>query len=264
MARVTSSRERSKRKTKKPVTTSKGRQNRSSVSNARVTSASNGKTSETGSARVTQGQGGSRGSGSIPSTRQPRAITNGSSNTMRVTRAKAVQARRQAQGKSTMGGASRGPVKMPNSQRAGVNLPRTGAQVERQTTVGKSNPAAEARARQQGQRNVAQAQTKRGAKAAATGMSNKLAAARTARNIAGTARTGALAAVAAEGLTSRNTAKGTLKGKPTGPAQGPSVPKRLTSAGIDKMKFDDAFRQARKSGQKTFTWRGKKYTTETK
>jgi len=234
------------------------------VSTAKVTSASNGKTSGSGSARVTQGQGGQRGSGASPSTRQPRAITNGSSNTMRVTRAKAVQKRRMAQGKSTAGGASRGPVKMPNSQRAGVNLPRTGAQVERQATVGKSNPAAEARARQQGQQNVTRAQTKRGARAAAAGMQRTLATARTVRNVAGAARSGALAAVAAEGLTSRNTAKGTLKGKPTGPSQGPAVPKRLTSAGIDKMKFDDAFRQARKAGQKVFTWRGKKYTTETK
>jgi len=181
---------------------------------------------------------------------------------MRVTRAKAVQARRMSEGKSTLGGASRGPVKLPNSQRAGVNLPKTGAQVERQTTVGKSNPAAEARARQQGQRNVAQAQAKRGAKAAATSMTNKLSQARTLRTVGGAAKGGVLAAVAKEGLTSRNTASGTLKGKPTGPSQGPSVPKRLTESGIDKMKFDDAFRQARKAGQKTFTWRGKKYTTE--
>lgn len=253
MARVTSARDRSKRKTKKTVSTDKGRKARARVSNARVTSASNGKSSGSSGARVTQSR--------TPSS-SPRAITNGRSNTMRVTRAKAVQARRMAEGKSTAGGASRGPVKMPNSQRAGVNLPRTGAQVERQTTVGKSNPAAEARARQQGQRNVAQAQTKRGARVAATAMSNKLAWARTLRNVAGAARGGALVAVAAEGLTSRNTADGTLKGKPTGPAPGPSVPKRLTQPGIDKMKFDDAFRQARKAGQKTFTWRGNRYTTE--
>jgi hypothetical protein len=79
-----------------------------------------------------------------------------------------------------------------------------------------------------------------------------------------TLRGGAQAAAFMEGVTARNTAKGTLKGKPTGPAQGPKVPNRLTSAGVDKMKFDDAFRQARKAGQKKFTWRGKQYTTEMK
>jgi hypothetical protein len=75
---------------------------------------------------------------------------------------------------------------------------------------------------------------------------------------------GAIVAAAKEGLTARNTASGTLKGKPTGPAQGPKAPERLTKTGIDKMKFDDAFRQARKSGQKEFTWRGKRYNTKTK
>lgn len=89
-------------------------------------------------------------------------------------------------------------------------------------------------------------------------------AASTASKVAGVAKAGGVAAAAAAGLHSRNTADGTLKGKPTGPAKGPKVPARLKQGGVDKLKFDDAFRQARKSGVKTFNWRGKKYTTELK
>jgi hypothetical protein len=77
-------------------------------------------------------------------------------------------------------------------------------------------------------------------------------------------KVGGLAAVAAAGLQSRNTADGTLKGKPTGPTQGPKVPGRLTQKGIDSKSFDEAFRQARKAGQKQFTWKGKSYTTKMK
>jgi hypothetical protein len=40
------------------------------------------------------------------------------------------------------------------------------------------------------------------------------------------------------------------------------VPKRLTQAGIDKGNFDSAFASARRAGKKTFTWNGKRYTTE--
>lgn len=92
-------------------------------------------------------------------------------------------------------------------------------------------------------------------------------AANTAANVAktvGAAKKAGLVGVAAAGLQSRNTVDGTLKGKPTGAAKGPKVPDRLTQGGTDKLKFDDAFRQARKSGAKNFTWRGKKYTTEVK
>jgi hypothetical protein len=46
--------------------------------------------------------------------------------------------------------------------------------------------------------------------------------------------------------------------------KGPSTPKRLQQPGIDKLKFDDAFRQARTSGQKEFTWRGNRYNTKLK
>ena len=87
--------------------------------------------------------------------------------------------------------------------------------------------------------------------------------AKTVKNVAKTGKAGMLGAVAASALQSR-TADGTLKGKPTGPQKGPSTPKRLQQPGIDKLKFDDAFRQARTSGQKEFTWRGNRYTTKLK
>jgi hypothetical protein len=151
MARVTSARDRSKRSTKRPVTQGQNpqRSNRQQVSQARVTSASNGKPKGSGSARVT------------------------------------------------------------------------------------------------------------------TGMGSKLAnAARAAGTALGLARGGVKAAVFKEGITARNTADGTLKGKPTGNPKGPSVPQRMTKAGVDKGSFDNAFRMARKGGAKTFTWRGKKYNTK--
>jgi hypothetical protein len=95
------------------------------------------------------------------------------------------------------------------------------------------------------------------------GAAAKKAAATTAKVVA-VGKVGVLGATAAAGLSRSNTADGTLKGKPTGAKQGPKAPDRLTKAGIDKMKFDDAFRQARKAGQKEFTWRGKRYNTQVK
>ena len=57
MATVSSSSTRSKRKSNKPVTTDKGRANRSSVSQAKVSKSGGGKP---GSAKVTTGSGGTR------------------------------------------------------------------------------------------------------------------------------------------------------------------------------------------------------------
>jgi hypothetical protein len=67
-------------------------------------------------------------------------------------------------------------------------------------------------------------------------------------------------AAAAEGLQSKNTADGTLKGKPTGPKKGPNP----TPGKTKSEQFDNAFRAARKAGQKTFSWNGKRYTTDMK
>jgi hypothetical protein len=91
----------------------------------------------------------------------------------------------------------------------------------------------------------------------------------------------------AESVAPRPTAKGTLKG---GGAVGPAMPKRLEQQGLAAQErkarqaltarkkatgskeatpntaasFDDAFKDARRAKVKTFTWRGKKYTTEMK
>jgi hypothetical protein len=99
-------------------------------------------------------------------------------------------------------------------------------------------------------------------------------------------RGGAFQAIA-ESVAPRPTAKGTLS---AGGAQGPAMPKRLEQQGLaaqerrarkalDARKkatgskeatpntaasFDDAFKDARRAKVKTFTWRGKKYTTEMK
>lgn len=90
-----------------------------------------------------------------------------------------------------------------------------------------------------------------------------------------------------ETVAPRPTAKGTVS---SGGAQGPTMPKRLQQQGLDAQEkkareklaarkkatgssaatpntaksFDDVFRDARRAKVKTFTWRGKKYTTEIK
>ena len=91
----------------------------------------------------------------------------------------------------------------------------------------------------------------------------------------------------AESVAPRPTAKGTLS---SGGAQGPAMPKRLEQQGLAAQErkaraknearkkstgssaatpntaasFDDAFKDARRAKVKSFTWRGKKYTTEIK
>ena len=78
-------------------------------------------------------------------------------------------------------------------------------------------------------------------------------------------RGGAQAMVAGEVMRARPVADGTLKGKPTGPQKGPSVPERLKKENPYKEgTFNHAFKAARNSNYKTFTWNGKKYTTDMK
>ena len=83
---------------------------------------------------------------------------------------------------------------------------------------------------------------------------------------AGAAKALGPAAVAAETLKARPTAAGTLtsalKRGDYKPRQGPSVPSRLTQGGMDKGSFNSAFKASRSAGKKTFSWRGKKYTTK--
>ena len=98
---------------------------------------------------------------------------------------------------------------------------------------------------------------------------------------------GGAAQAIADVVAPRPTAKGTLS---AGGAQGPALPKRLQQQGLDAQErkarqslaarkkatgssaatpntaasFDDAFRDARRAKVSSFTWRGKKYTTEMK
>ena len=74
-------------------------------------------------------------------------------------------------------------------------------------------------------------------------------------------KAGIRGAAAAAGIQAYNTADGTLKGKPTGPKQGPPAPKAKPT-GYAKGSFNDAFKRARNAKKKTFTWKGKKYAVK--
>lgn len=267
--KVTSSANRSKRKTTKPVSSDKGRRARARVSTAKVSS-SEGRQS-TGSARVTGGSQGTRRGAAKPSGRQPRAITNGRSATMRQIRAKAVQARRMAQGKSTV--ASRQEGITPSSARG----QRIKAMASRQRVIGDSGQTRAAATT--GRKLAAQAKAKRGAKQAIKRMENKLQGARTLRAAKQGLGAASVVGAAKAGLTAYNTTDGTLtaakkrgdlakRRKPT-PEEAKSYRAQETKAKAANAKrktvsFDDAFRDARRAGANTFTWRGKKYTTEMK
>ena len=190
--------------------------------------------------------------------RQPRALTNTKSATMRQIRAKAVQARRQAQGKSTV--ASRQQGISPESSRG----QRIKQMARSQRVIGDSGRVRAAQ--QQGQQIRKAAESKRGAKQAMQRMGTKLAQAQALRNVARGGKAGIMAAAVKESITSRNTADSTLtaamKRGDYKPKQGPSP--KTTQSSFNKKSFNEAFREARKSGSKTFSWRGKKYTTKKK
>jgi hypothetical protein len=230
MAKVTSSADRSKRaarsKAKVSGKTPSSRANRSAVSEAKVTT-----------------------SKPTPS----RAITNGGSATMKQIRAKAVQARRQAEGKPVRGGTKGRALTLPNSAKAGKNLIKEGALRMRNLADSGQVRAGQAA----GTKAVKTAKRNRTRVAAGVGKGIKA---------PGGLRTLAPAAVAMETLKARPTAEGTLtsalKRGDYKPRQGPSVPKRLTQGGMDKGAFNSAFKASRAAGKKTFSWRGKKYTTK--
>ena len=228
-----------------------------------------------------------------PSGRQPRAITNGGSATMKQIRAKAVQARRQGQGKPVMGGTKGRAMTLPNSVRAGKNLVKAGAQQMR--TIGDS-PTVRAAA-QQGQRAVEAAKRNRARMAAGVGKGLKEAS--MLKGAAGVA--GRAALPLAIGAQAKDVVGGFqklanhpfLKGKAKPAAAKPATPKGPTAAQRQSMdaqetkarqslaarkkatgskeatpntaaSFDDAFKDARRAKAGTFTWRGKKYTTKMK
>lgn len=156
----------------------------------------------------------------------------------------------------------------------------------------KPGPAAAAAPRQQaqaqGQANVKAAQQRRLEASAAKFRANmnKLPGIKQAMALAGGLRGGAVQAIA-DVVAPKPTAKGTVS---AGGAQGPAMPKRLEQQGLAAQErkarqalaarkkstgsaqatpntaksFDDAFKDARRAKVGSFTWRGKKYTTEMK
>ena len=122
-------------------------------------------------------------------------------------------------------------------------------------------------AQARGKAELRKAVARRGAKAAMGRMADKLAKAKLLRAGGRLGRGSIHAEIVKEVLTARNTADGTLtaaqKRGDYKPMQGPAAPK-TTQSSFNNKSFNDAFRTARKSGAKTFTWRGKKYTTEMK
>ena len=156
-------------------------------------------------------------------------------------------------------------VRMPNSARAGTNLPRAGAAGMR--TIGDSGQVRAAQ--QRGKAEVAKAQARRGARAASQRMAGRLAQAQAARTLGTTGKMGGRAALFYEGIKANNTAKGTLAeakkkygAKATPQKQGPT--QKTTQSSFNKKSFDQAFSAARSSGTKEFTWRGKRYNTKLK
>ena len=254
MAKVTSSSSRSKRKTKKPVSTDKGRPARARVSNAKVSKSGQG--SGSGSAKVTQSSGGQRGSGSSPSTQS----------------ADAKRFKELNQSKSARDGKAQEIRQRRTAARAAKPAPGTGNVVK--TAIERGQKAKETQRNQKrvvaGLRSAANQAT--GAKAAIAALSGPR---------------GLAVKAIADTVAPRPTAKGTLS---AGGAQGPTMPKRLKEQGYAAQEkrarqslaarkkatgskeatpntaasFDDAFRDARRAKVKTFTWRGKKYTTEMK
>jgi len=209
-------------------------------------------------------------------------MVNSNSPAMRQIQAKASAARAQAQGQPGI----KGPIKLPNSQRAGVNLPKVGAGVVK-PPAGQMNPVQSALLKAQGAAAKATAVAKRGAKTAMQRQMNTLAtkgSVRPGRPVGGAMRGVAGAAIeeaasSALGPLARkagtalgNKIKGAMTPKPTKKAsdsfsgqyqKGKAAPSKAPKMSKAKS-FDNAFASARNSGMKTFVWQGKSYSTKMK
>jgi hypothetical protein len=208
------------------------------------------------------------------------SMVNSSSATMRQIQAKASAARAQAQGQPGI----KGPIKLPNSQRAGVNLPKVGAGVVK-PPAGQMNPVQSALLKAQGAAAKAAAQVKRGAKTAMARQMNTLAtrgSVRPGRSIGSPGRGavgGAIEQAATAALSPLARKAGTALGKSIKSAMTPKPTKKVADSfsgqyqkggpskkaapKMSKAKsFDNAFASARNSGMKTFVWEGKKYNTK--
>ena len=125
-------------------------------------------------------------------------------------------------------------------------------------------------AQARGKAEVRKAVARRGARAASARMNRTLAVSAAKRLLGAVGKLASRGGIFYEGIKADNTATGTLEeakkkygAKAMPQKQGPAAPK-TTQSSFNKKSFNDAFRTARKSGAKTFTWRGKKYTTEMK
>ena len=209
-------------------------------------------------------------------------MVNSGSATMRQIQAKAAASRARAQGQPGI----KGPIKLPNSQRAGVNLPKVGAGVVK-PPAGERNPVQSAMLKAQGAAAKATAQAKRGAKTAMERQMNTLAtrgSVRPGRAVGGPGRGavgGAIEQAASAALGPLARKAGSALGKSIKGAMTPKTAKKAAdyfsgqyqkgkaapskAPKMSKAKsFDNAFASARNSGMKTFVWEGKKYNTKMK
>lgn len=212
---------------------------------------------EKGPATVRGGQAPGAGrTGSAPQPKRGGGMVNRNKPTMRKLAAKAAQSRKAGSGRKLV----RKEEMRKLMQKA--DKIKQGAKAAR--VPGDSGQVRAAQAR--GKAEVRKATARRGAKAAMGRMGRKLAVAAGKRLLGAVAKGGVKGEIVAQTLQAKNTADGTLtaarKRGDYKPMQGPAS--KTTQSSFNKKSFDDAFRTARKSGAKTFTWRGKKYTTKMK
>lgn len=217
---------------------------------------------EKGPATVRGGQ--APGAGSSTKTAKPpqpkrgSGMVNRNKPTMRKLAAKAAQSRKAASGRPLVRKSELAKAAKPSIKEGAKKL----------RVPGDSGYVRAAQAR--GKAEVRKAVARRGAVAANRRMARKLAVAGAKRVVGAAGKLAGKAGLFYEGIKANNTATGTLSeakkkygAKAMPQKQGPAAPK-LSQSSFNKKSFDDAFRTARKSGAKTFTWRGKKYTTKMK
>lgn len=232
MAKVTSSSNRSKRTSTKPVTKGQNpqRANRQKVSQAKVTSATNGKPTGSASARVTTGRGGAS-SGPTKADAQ---------------KWQSYQQSARTSGKGPVKGAP-GTAGAPTNARPVVRNPASNRASAKMRSTLRGAAAA---------RNAAQVAKVAGA---AKGVGPAAVAYETLKarpTAAGTVTAAQGGRAPSRFANARDVAfkkASTIKGSPV-------VGPKKSAAG----QFDSAFAAARKAGKKEFTWKGKKYTTKIK
>jgi hypothetical protein len=168
--------------------------------------------------------------------------------------------RRQAEGRSARQSTSTARV-----TQSGGGTPGS-AKVTTSKAPGTLSSSAQAKAEARGKQAVKDAQVKRNARSAMKNMEGTLKAARNARLLRGGLKGNLHIAAAEAGLQAYNTGDGTLKAAlkrgDYKPKQGPT--QKTTTASFNKKSFNEAFKAARSSGAKEFSWRGKRYNTKKK